>query len=51
MQLKYETEKRRFEEERQRKLYEIQDSIDDLGNLAASDKQKMKSEIEQYIQE
>ena len=48
--LKYEREKRQFEDEKQKRLYEIQDSIDDL-NLATSDKQKMKNEIEELIQE
>ena len=48
--LKYEREKRQFEDEKQKRLYEIQDSIDDL-NLATSDKQKMKNEIEEHIQE
>ena len=37
MQLKYEKEKRQYEEEKQRRLYEIQDSIENL-NLATSDK-------------
>lgn len=46
--LKYEREKRQFEDEKQKRLYEIQDSIDDL-NLATSDKQKMKNEIEELI--
>jgi len=49
-QLKYEREKRLFEDEKQKRLYEIQDSIDDL-KLASSDKQKMKNEIEDLIME
>ena len=48
MQLKFEKEKRMFEEEKQKKLYEIQDSIENL-NLGASDKQKLKSEIDELI--
>jgi hypothetical protein len=48
--LKYERERRLFDDEKQKRLYEIQDSIDDL-NLATSDKQKMKNEIEDLIQE
>lgn len=48
--MKYERERRLFDDEKQKRLYEIQDSIDDL-NLATSDKQKMKNEIEDLIQE
>ena len=50
MQLKYEAEKRVFEEEKQKKLYEIQGSIENL-NLASSDKQKLKNEIDDLIRE
>lgn len=50
MSLKYEKEKRSYEEQRQRKLFEIQDSIENL-NLATSDKQKLKTEIDDLIQE
>lgn len=50
MQLKYEAEKRAFEEEKQKKLYEIQGSIENL-NLASSDKQKLKTEIDDLIKE
>jgi len=50
MQLKYEKERKMFEEEKEKKLYEIQDSIENL-NLATSDKQKLKSEIDDLIQE
>ena len=39
-----------FEEEKQKRLYEIQDSIENL-NLATSDKQKMKNDIDEMIQE
>lgn len=48
MQLKFEREKRSFEEEKQKKLYLIQDSIENL-NLASSDKQKLKTEIDDLI--
>lgn len=37
-----------FEEEKQKRLYEIQDSIESL-NLPTSDKQKMKNEIDDLI--
>jgi len=47
---KYAKERRQWEEEKQKKLYEIQDSIDDL-NLAASDKTKLKGEIDDQIKE
>jgi len=50
VQLKYERERRMFEEEKQKRLYEIQDSIENL-NLATSDKQKMKNDIDEMIQE
>jgi predicted phage gp36 major capsid-like protein len=50
MQNKYAKERRHWEEEKQKKLYEIQDSIDDL-NLAASDKTKLKGEIDDQIKE
>lgn len=50
MQLKYERERRIYEEEKQKRLYEIQDSIENL-NLATSDKQKMKTEIDELILE
>lgn len=49
-QQKYDQERRLFEEQRQRRLYEIQESIDDL-NLAHSDKQKLKDEIDDYIRQ
>ena len=49
-QQKYVQERRLFEEQRQRRLYEIQESIDDL-NLAHSDKQKLKDEIDDFIRQ
>mmetsp|Transcript_41905 Transcript_41905/g.64131 ORF Transcript_41905/g.64131 Transcript_41905/m.64131 type:complete len:81 (-) Transcript_41905:743-985(-) len=49
-QLKYERERRQFEEQKQKRLYEIQDSIDNLS-LGTSDKQKLKNEIDDLIQE
>jgi hypothetical protein len=50
MQLKYEKERSLYEEEKQKRLYEIQDSIENL-NLAASDKSKLKNEIDELIAE
>ena len=48
VQQKYDRERRQFEEDRQKRLYEIQDSIEKL-NLGVSDKQKMKQEVEELI--
>ena len=43
--MKYEKERRLFEEEKRRKMLDIQQSIEKL-NIASSDKEKLKQEID-----
>ena len=45
MQNKYEKERRIFEEEKRRRLQDIQSSIDKL-NISSSDKDKLRQEID-----
>ena len=45
MQSKYEKERRIFEEEKRRRLQDIQSSIDKL-NISSSDKDKLRQEID-----
>ncbi len=45
MQTKYEKERRIFEEEKRRRLQDIQSSIDKL-NISTSDKDKLRQEID-----
>jgi hypothetical protein len=50
MQSKYEKERRIFEEEKRRRLQDIQSSIDKL-NISSSDKDKLRQEIDSLNQE
>ena len=45
MQAKYEKERRLFEDEKKKRLNDIQQSIEKL-NIASSDKEKLKHEID-----
>lgn len=50
MQTKYEKERRLFEEEKRRRLQDIQSSIEKL-NISSSDKDKLRHEIDSLNQE
>lgn len=50
MQAKYEKERRIFEEEKRRRMQDIQASIDKL-NIGHSDKEKLRQEIDQLNHE
>lgn len=45
MQAKYDKERRLFEEEKRKRMHDIQSSIDKL-NIASADKEKLRQEIE-----
>ena len=49
-QMKYEKERRLYEEEKRRRMQDIQQSIDKL-NIASSDKEKLRKEIDQLNKE
>ena len=50
MQAKYEKERRLFEEEKRRRMQDIQSSIDKL-NIGHADKEKLRQEIDQLNHE
>lgn len=50
MQAKYEKERRLFEEEKRKRMLDIQQSIDKL-NIASSDKEKLRQEIDMLNRE